>query len=217
MYFIDSTSLICNSLTLTVSFLGNKGTVFLVDGAPDFLYAMLTMTISFKNDFQLQNNLICHTIDIIAPNNDVTKNLIEKLNEIESYEERVQYAIGASPVQGKYSNKFIAATAVICYDRLKVVLDFDSKNFKKLKSPIILLRPKENPPLVVVEENYGLDKFSEQPVLVHFLEGNHVTIIENKDCANIINRILVETDGDTGKAAQNVVTSMVENQRQVEV
>nr|XP_049698956.1 fatty acid synthase [Helicoverpa armigera]XP_049698957.1 fatty acid synthase [Helicoverpa armigera] len=196
---------------------GFKGTVFCLDGAPDFLYALLTMTITFKNDLQLQNSLLCHTVDIVAPNNDITKTLMEKLNEIESYEERVELTIKMSPVQSKYSNKFIANIARACYERLKVVLDFNPKNFKKLQSPVVLLRPKENPPYVVVEENYGLDKYTENTVTVHYLEGNHISIIENKDCANIINRALVESEGQTGKTAENTVTSIVENARQVQV
>lgn len=174
------------------------------------------MTISFKNDVQLQNSLICHTIDIIAPNNDVTKALLEKLNEIESYEERVDCAIKMSPVQSKYSNKFIAAIASVSYDRLKTILNYNPKAFTKLKSPIVLLRPKENPPYVVVEENYGLDKLTESTVTVHYLEGNHVSIIENKDCANIINRLLSENEKQ-GKVEENIVTSMVENQRNITV
>ncbi|KAJ8712849.1 hypothetical protein PYW08_008153 [Mythimna loreyi] len=194
---------------------GFKGTVFCLDGAPDFLYALLTMTISFKNDVQLQNNLLCHTVDIVAPNNDVTKDLMEKLNEIESYEERVELTIKTSPVQSKYSNKFIGNIAKVTFDRLKAVLNFNAKTFTKLQSPVILLRPKENPPYVVVEENYGLDKFTENTVTIHYLEGNHVTIIENKDCANIINRAVVENDGQKGKAPENVVTSIVENAREV--
>lgn len=191
--------------------------MFCIDGAPEFLYAMLTMTISFKNDIQLQNSLLCHTVDIIAPNNDITKELMEKLNEIESYEERVECTIKMSPVQSKYSNNFIASIAAACFDRLKVVLNYNPKTATKLKSPIVLLRPKENPPYAVVEENYGLDKVTESTVTVHYLEGNHVSIIENKDCANIINRILLESDKDPSKVDENVVTSMVENQREVKV
>lgn len=176
------------------------------------------MTISFKNDFQLQNNLLCHTVDTIAPNNDITKPLLEKLNEIESYEERVELTITNCPVQSKYSNKFIGAIARVSFDRLKTIRDFDPKAFKKLQSPIILLRPKESfSPYVVLEENYGLEKFTENTVTVHYLEGNHVSIIENKDCANIINRALLENEGQTGKATENVVTSIVENARQVQV
>ncbi|XP_050552883.1 fatty acid synthase-like [Spodoptera frugiperda] len=196
---------------------GFKGTVFCLDGAPDFLYALLTMTISFKNDFQLQNNLLCHTVDIVAPNNDVTKGLLEKLNEIESYDERVALTIKTSPVQSKYSDKFIGNMARASFDRLKTILDFDPKAFRKLQSPVILLRPKENPSFVAVEENYGLDKYTENSVTVHFLEGNHVSIIENKDCANIINRVLVENERQDGKTADNVVTSIVENAREVAV
>lgn len=71
--------------------------------------------------------------------------------------------------------------------------------------------------MLVLEENYGLDKHTESTVIVHYLEGNHVSIIENKDVANIINRVIVEKDTTQGKAAQNVVTSMVENQRPVKV
>ncbi|XP_053616908.1 fatty acid synthase-like [Plodia interpunctella] len=196
---------------------GLKGTVFCLDGAPEFLYAMTTMTITFKNDFQLQNSLICHVIDIVSPNNDVTKDLMEKLNEIESYDERIEFAIKLSTVQSKYSQHFIASMAHICYDRIKVVLNYNVKNIKKLKSPVVLLRPKDNPPFVVCDENYGLDKFSESPVTVHYLEGNHVSIIENKDCANIINRILANEEGQKGKETSNVVTSMVENQREIQV
>ncbi|CAG9791214.1 unnamed protein product [Diatraea saccharalis] len=196
---------------------GNKGTVFCLDGAPDFLYAILTMSISFTNEFQLQNSLICHTIDIVAPNNDVTKSLMIKLNEIESFDERVTCAVDSSPVQSKYSKKFIGAMAINSLDRLKVVLNYDTKDIKKLKSPIILLRPKDNPPNVVVEENYGLDKYTEAGVTIHFLEGNHVTIVENKDVANIINRTLLENEPQKVKPTENIVTGMVENQRHMEV
>lgn len=198
---------------------GHKGIVFCLDGAPDFLYALLTMTISFQNDSQLQNNLICHTIDTVAPNNDVTRTLIDKLNEIESYEERIDLAMKNCPVQAKYSPPFVASMAVVTFDRLKAVLDFNIKNFKKLQAPVILLRPKENPPFVVVEENYGLDKLTDGPVTVHFLEGNHISILENKDCANIINRTVIQAQkGEIApKTDDNVVTNLVETQRTVKV
>lgn len=194
---------------------GLKGTVFLLDGAPDFLYAILTMTISFKNDNELQNSLLCHTVDIAAPNNNITHDLIVKLNEIESYDERVALTLKSSPVQGNYSDKFMANMAKVCFDRLKVVLNFNAKEFKKLTSPIVLLRPKETPPFIAVDENYGLDKFTSAVVFIHYLEGNHVSIIENKDCANIINRVLAEAEEEKGKTTGNVVTSIVENQREV--
>lgn len=194
---------------------GHRGIVFCIDGSPDFLYSLLTNTIDTKNDVQLQNSLICHTIDIVSPNNDITKALMEKLKEIDSYEERIRYAVKLSPVQDKYSDCFVSALAAASYDRLKIVLNF--KQSEKLKSPIVLLRPKDTPAFLGCDETYGLDKYTEGPVTVHVLEGNHVSIIENKDCANIINRIVLDKEKVAGKQTQNVVTSMVENQRPVQV
>nr|XP_034827721.1 fatty acid synthase isoform X1 [Maniola hyperantus] len=196
---------------------GHKGTIFCIDGAPEFLYAVLTSTlVNAKNDKQLQNSLIKHTIDLVSPKNDISDTLIEKLNEIESYEDRIHYALKVCPVQQKYSHKFIGSMAMSSYDRLKMVLNHTESDIKKIKAPIILLRPKENPPQIVIEDNYGLDKITEGPVVVHYLEGNHVSIIENKDCANIINRLLAEKDGK-GKVSQSVITSMIEKQRTIEV
>nr|WRO29226.1 FAS2 protein [Tuta absoluta] len=192
---------------------GHMGTVFCIDGAPEFLNNLATMTLGVRDDFQLQNSLICHTIDLVAPGNDITKSLMEKLATIESYDERVKAGIEMCPVQSHYSNEFIGSISMVCYDRLKVMMNFNAKTVKKLKSPIILLRPKENPPFIVVEENYGLDKFTDK-LTVHFLEGTHVSILENKDAANIINRVILDKDGQ-GKGAQNVVASMVEGQREI--
>ncbi|CAG4931996.1 unnamed protein product [Colias eurytheme] len=195
---------------------GHQGTVFCIDGAPDFLYAILSMNFNFKTDTQLQNNLICHCIDIVAPNNDVTATLLDKLNEIESYTDRVQYAVDVCPIQNNdYSKQFIGNMAVACYYRLKMIINYKPEDFPKIKAPIVLLRPKENPPFVTLEQNYGLDKLTEGSVTVHYLEGNHNTILENKDCANIINKI-VNKDANP-KTSTNVVTNMVEKQKSIQV
>lgn len=172
------------------------------------------MTINFKDDKQLQNSILCHIIDTIAPNNDVTNDLMKQLADIDTFDDRINLAIKVCPVQSKYSDKFIKNVVHATYNRLKVVIDYDFKSIKKLESPIVLLRPKENTASVAIEENYGLDKCTNN-LTIHFLEGNHISIIDNKDCANIINRVLLDKDGPEGKGTQNVVTSMVETQREV--
>ncbi|CAH2093487.1 unnamed protein product [Euphydryas editha] len=192
---------------------GHEGTLFAIDGSPDFLYGLVSLTTSGKNDNELQNSLICNVIDIVAPNNDVTNTLMDKLKEIEPYDERIQYGIKVCPAQQQYSNKFVGSIARAAFDRLKMIINFNGLN--KIKSPIVLLRPKDNPQFFVVEENYGLDKFTESSVTVHLLEGNHVSIIENKDCANIINRAIIAHNGT--KIGQNFLTSVIAKQKTVEV
>ncbi|XP_047538557.1 fatty acid synthase-like [Vanessa atalanta] len=173
---------------------GHNGILFFLDGSPDYLYRTAATTMSAQNDTHLQNGLICKTISMISPKSEINDTLMEKLNEIESYDKRVNYAIKQVKysTQLKYSNKFIKHIATISFDRIKMVLG--QHELKKIKAPIVLLRPKENPSFLVIEENYGLDKLTEGPVTVHLVEGNHASIIENKDCANIINRVLADQD-----------------------
>ncbi|XP_050353705.1 fatty acid synthase-like [Nymphalis io] len=190
---------------------GHNGTIFCIDGSPDYLYGILTKTMSVKSDTQLQNSLICKTIDIIAPKNEISGTLMEKLKEIESYDERINYALKVSSAQLKYTDKFIKFIATASFDRLKMILN--QSELKTIKAPIVLLRPKDNPKFFMIDENYGLDKLTRGSVTVHFVEGNHITIIENKDCANIINRVLAELDGR--KMGKNIV-NMVKTQQLIE-
>ncbi|XP_046964244.1 fatty acid synthase-like [Vanessa cardui] len=167
---------------------GHNGTIFCIDGSPDFLYGLITATFCNTSDTQLQNSLICRTIDMIAPNNDLKGTLMESLKEIESFDERIKYAIKVSPVEKRYSDKFIESIANASFDRFKMILN--QAELEKIKAPIVLLRPKEIPPFLQIEENYGLDKLTDGPVMVHLVEGNHISIIENKDSADIINKVL---------------------------
>lgn len=199
-----------------ISHSGYTGSLFLVDGSPDFLFAMLALIINFKSDEKLQNSLICHVLDLLVPNNEITATLMEKLDEIESYDDRVKYATDICAIQHNYSNQFISNISKSCFYRLKIIINSRNEEIKKIKTPITLLRPKETPPFVTVEDNYGLDKITEGAVTVHFLEGNHHSILENKDCANIINRVVTKNAPNV-KTESNVVTNMVEKQRSVQV
>ncbi|XP_046963779.1 fatty acid synthase-like [Vanessa cardui] len=190
---------------------GHNGTVFCIDGSPDFLYGILTLTMPSTSDTQLQNGLICQTIDMIAPKNDISETLMEKLKEIESFDDRIKYAIKVAPAKKKYSDKFVESIANSSFDRFKMILD---QIKLKIKAPIVLIRPNVDPPFLI-EENYGLDKFTEGTVTVHLVEGNHVSIIENKDCTNIINNVLAGQDG--AKIGLDHVTSIIDNQRPKEV
>ncbi|XP_047538487.1 fatty acid synthase-like isoform X2 [Vanessa atalanta] len=190
---------------------GHDGTIICLDGSPDYLYRMLTSSISVKSDTQLQNSLIKQIIDIIAPKNKDSDTLLEKLKNIESYDERITYALKVSPPQQKYSDNFIKSIGKSSFDRLKMILN--QAELKKIKAPITLLRPKENPPFLVIDENYGLDKFSEGPVTVHFLECNHASIIGNNDCVNIISKVFAAQDrGNIDKVA---ITSTTKKQLSV--
>ncbi|XP_041971751.1 fatty acid synthase-like isoform X2 [Aricia agestis] len=193
---------------------GHSGQLFCIDGSPEYIYNILTNTIAFNTDAHLQNSLICHCINMVSPKNEMIPEIEAKLEKLNTFDEKIDFAISNSPWHPNYTNAFIGWMARCAFDRLKIVLNHsDSVISEKLKAPITLLRPKENLSDFMAEVNYGLDKLTEAEVKVHFLEGNHSTIVENKDCANIINRQVL---GQTTEGKEtNKITSMVENERLV--
>ncbi|XP_047538559.1 fatty acid synthase-like [Vanessa atalanta] len=184
---------------------GLDGIVFCIDGSPDFLYKLITSTLSISSDTQLQNSLICRTMEVIAPKNEIKQTFMKKLEEIESFDERLNYATKIIPPEINYSDKFAKFIAIAVFNRMKIILDQDE--LKKIKASIVLLRPKENP-FLVIEENYGLEKFTDGTLTVHHVDGDHVSIVENKDCANIINKVLAENY--YAKMDKKIVSSMVD-------
>ncbi|XP_050353710.1 fatty acid synthase-like [Nymphalis io] len=189
---------------------GHDATIFCLDGSPDYLYRIMTSSVT--SDTELQNSLISHIIEIISPKNKISDTLVMELKEIESYEERIKYAIKVCPTQQNYSDNFLKSIINASFDRIKMILN--QVEIKKVKAPIVLLRPKKNPPFLVIEENYGLDKLTEGHVTVHLVECNHVSIVENKDCANIINSVLAQ---DRGKINKDAIASGIKKQLSVEI
>ncbi|XP_059048223.1 fatty acid synthase-like [Achroia grisella] len=164
---------------------GHKGTIFCLDGIPNFLFELASQKY-ISDDFKLQNTIICKSIDFFAPSNGITEALIENLNDIEDFNKRIQYSINTTYLQAAYSKQYIASTAQLGFEYVKVIFNNTTK-IKKLDSPIVLIKTKENP-LSVSKEKFGLGKFSDR-VNVHILDEN-VSVTENEDVVNIINKVI---------------------------
>lgn len=117
--------------------------------------------------------------------------MMSVLSAIDSWDKKVECFLQHVPENVTHSKQYQRSLVDIILGRLKSLLNYNNDDgIGALKSQIILLRTKDTHG-VTIEENYSLQKYSEQPIVVHSLEGNHVTILDNKDCANIINRVLV--------------------------
>jgi hypothetical protein len=76
--------------------------------------------------------------------------------------------------------------------RIKAVSGYEWKYKNNIKSHTILLRP--DGVHLNTDKDYGLSKCCANAVEVHFVTGNHETILANKDTANIINREVTNID-----------------------
>lgn len=79
---------------------------------------------------------------------------------------------------------------VLLYKRTAAVLDY-SPNFNKIKSTVKLYRPTEQVVPSNIEHDYGLQKLVENTIEVQFIEGNHISMLQNSNLCNAINGLLL--------------------------
>ncbi|XP_077295534.1 fatty acid synthase-like [Arctopsyche grandis] len=170
---------------------GHIGRVFCVDGSPDVLKKIGKANLNTSKLNVMQDTFLCHIMDLLAPKMD-KKPLYTSLLAADTWDNKVESFIKYVPESVKYSKHYQKGAVRAVFGRVLSILAYDGTVSYKLKSQVILLRTKDFPIGVVTDEQYCLQKYVEQPIQTHLLEGNHVTILENKDCANIINRFLAD-------------------------
>ncbi|XP_077296458.1 fatty acid synthase-like [Arctopsyche grandis] len=170
---------------------GHIGRIFCVDGSPEVLGKMVKANLDTSKINVMQDTYLCHIMDLLAPKMD-KKPLYIALSAIETWDNKVECFVKHVPDSVKHSKQFQRDLAKAVLGRILSTLSYDDTPNYVLKSQVVLVRTKDNPIGVEIDEQYGLQKHVEKPIQTHLLEGNHVTILENKDCANIINRGLIE-------------------------
>ncbi|XP_077295535.1 fatty acid synthase-like [Arctopsyche grandis] len=170
---------------------GYIGCLFCVDGSPDVLTKMSKANLDTSKMNIMQDTYLCHIMDLVAPKMD-KKPLYTALSVINTWDNKVECFLQHVPESVKYSKQYQKGVAKAVFARVLSILAYDDTVSYRLKSQVILLRTKDFPIGVVTDEQYCLQKYAQQPIQMHLLEGNHGTILENKDCANIINRFLAD-------------------------
>ncbi|XP_077295461.1 fatty acid synthase-like [Arctopsyche grandis] len=172
---------------------GYIGRIFCIDGSPDVLPKMAKVNFDTSKMNIMQDSYLCHIMDLIAPKMD-KKPLYTALSAIDTWDSKIECLLKHVPESVKYSKQYQKGMAKAVFGRVLSILAYDDTVSYKLKSQVILLRTKDYPIGVVTDEQYCLQKYVQQPIQTHLLEGNHVTILENKDCANIINKCLADQE-----------------------
>ncbi|KAJ2952057.1 hypothetical protein O0L34_g4320 [Tuta absoluta] len=172
---------------------GHKGAVICLDGSPAYLKCLVNEFLKFSDDGELENAIICHSFAAVCPGFDTNQILTKKLREIQKFEDKIKYAVEMAPAKLTYSDDFMFSMAKVTLNRIKMVSDLDLNAVDKINSPITLLRAKQVVVNLDCNELYGLDKFTDM-VDVHCIDASHADIIDNEECAAIINRVLSESN-----------------------
>ncbi|CAH0385876.1 unnamed protein product [Bemisia tabaci] len=193
-----------------------SGKIWLVDSSPQFLKTMSTLALSdgekSKED-ELQVKVIMRIVDLVWPQD--TTELVQTLYSVPDLNSRIEYVVSASPEDIKHSKRYQKLLMVAGITRIKSVLNYEIPSSKFINSPVVLIRPSEQS--MPFAEDYGLSQFCVKPVDVFFVDGNHLTILENKKTADIIMKLVEKDDQDFKQAimSQSNLASLQEEQRRV--
>ncbi|XP_025162586.1 uncharacterized protein LOC112590418 [Harpegnathos saltator] len=164
------------------------GYLVLIDGTPDCVRTMKEHHFPFTNLQEFQNNILLNLMDLFYSINNTS--ILIQLSKHDTWEKKLDAFIECLP------DDIIQLTSIenyktyytIIYKHLIAVHEYNASLLPPLKSHILLLKP-TTPYLLSADENYGLNKITKGNVQVRHVEGNHLTMLESNELADIINEI----------------------------
>lgn len=177
---------------------GKLGQVVIIDGAPRYLVKLLQgIRRNTSQTENLENDLIMVCFAHFC-NSDQLDEFIKKLANCDKLSSKMELIADFVSVEFKttYSAKYLVNVIVAVLNRLKALAKFNvlldntdeltAVLDSKLKSPITLIRPSQTV-ISDISKDYDLHKYSECEINVKYVDGNHLTVIENVELSNILN------------------------------
>ncbi|XP_024884358.1 fatty acid synthase-like, partial [Temnothorax curvispinosus] len=167
-----------------------SGRLILIDGAPDQIKLWTNQYLDCTSPEELQNTILLGLLEMYTTIN--KKTLALELNKCNTWDEKVKVFHAYFPkdlnVLTIENQKLIYFTV---FNHFVAVQDYDISSLPRLKSSITLLKP-TFPIAPFTEEDYGLHKVTEGKVQIHYVEGNHITMMDNDKIISAINEEWVE-------------------------
>ncbi|XP_025268427.1 fatty acid synthase-like [Camponotus floridanus] len=184
-------SLIAIELVRKLEEMNLQGRLVLIDGAPEQMKSISSQHLSFKTITELENNILLGIMDTIKPA--LSGKLLLELNKCTNWNEKLDVFLSHVPptytLLSVDNNKSVCTTI---YERLIAVHKYDIAQLPKIESPIVLLKPTIQS-LSFPQEDYGLHKITKGKIKVCYIEGNHITMLDNDKVVAAINGEHVES------------------------
>uniref|UniRef100_A0A182XBL3 Fatty acid synthase n=1 Tax=Anopheles quadriannulatus TaxID=34691 RepID=A0A182XBL3_ANOQN len=163
---------------------GMRGQILLIDGAPKFLrkLAIDQMTENYTDD-SIQVVLTSGIVNTIFPEENM--DVLPLLAACTTFDERIDKLLELSKDQNLYSEAYLRMMPKALFNRIKIALETDLDHPRPVQSPILLVRPTEVS-VVDIEEDYDLSRYTDGNVSLKFVEGNHITMLDNPKLVQII-------------------------------
>jgi fatty acid synthase len=164
------------------------GDLIMLDGGPDYLKHPDTYSqFRYMEDYATQ--VIAAMVNEAYPENDINYELLfAGLRTMEQKIEKILNYFKSSIEYQIYDNllKIFLGMA----KREKFYKEYDGGYLQKIESKILLVRVNDFHSHSYCNETYGLNRYARHDVAVKFVEGNHITMYENPELAQIVNEAM---------------------------
>lgn len=177
-------------LALKIAFIleskGKTGQIALIDGSPDFMYKVSNQMICDSGtDETLKERILKNFITGVFM--DGSEVVIAKVFERSSWDGRIELLHEFMADRVKYSTVYVKKLLLSgMFSRLKMCLKVDQMRTQVLTSTPITLFKSSATAMTRMDEDLGLNKFAENPIDVHVVDGDHVTILASPKLAPLL-------------------------------
>ncbi|KAL6257977.1 hypothetical protein P5V15_011573 [Pogonomyrmex californicus] len=196
-------SLIAVELARRLEKRGLNGQLVLIDGAYEQMKAIIEQFLPSTTENELQNNILLTIMDTIQLT--TSGKLLLDLEKCTTWEEKLNVFIShilPNDVALSVENQKMLCTTI--YKRILALKKYDMSSLEKIRTPIILLKPTQAI-VQMTEEDYGLHKITRDKVEVHYVEGNHTTMLDS-------DKVILAINGESLRDPKEFTKLLIEDQ-----
>lgn len=182
----------------------DKGNLILIDGAPSLIEQVVTMYLPIDSEKKMEIALLFKFLSHLYPINTLMQYQVSKLSNAvvffllyillqealetcDTFENKIDFLLNNLHLNEIYSKYYLKLLGTVFLKRFQAIKQY-RKSFDKIASQVYLFKAKI-PIVSHMEEDFRLSELCQQEIVVNILEGDHVTILENMELSNWINKI----------------------------
>lgn len=181
-------SLVALHLAHLLESIGKTGRILLVDGAPIYLQRLAAGIVQTMKGADSDDALIFILYHNLC-NAEHNEKFSVQIQGCDTWEQKIDtlYAYLSDEIRASFSPEYLHRMYTAMSNRLKAVNTLNVvTDMPQLKSQIKLVRPQQAS-FFDIADDYELTKYVSQPVEVQYIEGDHLTMLENPKLADIVN------------------------------
>ncbi|KPJ04124.1 Fatty acid synthase [Papilio xuthus] len=162
---------------------GERGIVYCLDSSPDALKHLMKTYAGDLSNANLQNVVAARMFHLTTGLN--SEEFMKELEAIDSWDKKIDIFIRRVKKLVPYSHDYMKSLLETTYNRFVLAREYQPN--LKLNSELILIKSTASAEFVNLPDDYNLGKYSERPVKVYNIDGDHASAPYDVRVPTIIN------------------------------